>query len=205
MRPDDFLKEVKRTLALRVGNVCSRPECNALTSGPQDDPGRVLNVGVAAHITAAAPGGPRYNPSLSAEERRHPENGIWLCQICAKLVDNDPSQFPVDLLRAWKTNAEHKAKNSIGKTLQVVPESESQRKVRAILSWKGKDVTLTHMRTGKARSLMGSEGGSSQVKILDCTELWVTVGIGYKPKSFALTNIDIAFDDAQNRLKLQVQ
>lgn len=161
---DDFSEEVKRTLALRVGNVCSSPECNASTSGPQDDPTKALNVGVAAHITGAAPGGPRYNSLLSSEERRHPDNGIWLCQVHAKLVDNDPSQFPENLIRAWKTDAEHKAKSSIGKTAQTVPESASQRKVRAILPWKGKYVTLTHMRTGKARSLMGSEGAVQRLK-----------------------------------------
>jgi hypothetical protein len=50
---DDFAEQVKRTLAARVGNLCSNPDCQALTSGPQDDPTKVLNVGVAAHISAA--------------------------------------------------------------------------------------------------------------------------------------------------------
>ena len=89
---DDFPEEVKRIVAARVGNQCSNPDCRALTSGPQIDPTKALNVGVAAHITAAAPGGPRYDPSLTPEERRHPDNAIWLCQNCAKLVDNDPAQ-----------------------------------------------------------------------------------------------------------------
>ena len=102
---DDFTEEVKRTLAARVGNHCSNPGCRALTSGPQVDPGKALNVGVAAHITAAAPAGPRYNPLLLSQERCHADNGIWLCQTCAKLVDNDPSQFPAHVLRAWKAIA----------------------------------------------------------------------------------------------------
>jgi hypothetical protein len=117
---DDFIEEVKRTLAARVGNRCSNPNCHALTSGPQDDPAKALNVGVAAHITAAAQGGPRYDSLLTSEERCHPDNGIWLCQTCAKLVDNDTSQFPVDLLRAWKTIAEHDARSRIGKTALFV-------------------------------------------------------------------------------------
>lgn len=113
---DDFAEEVKRTLAARVGNRCSNPNCLALTSGPQDDTAKALNVGVAAHITAAAQGGPRYDPRLSSEGRCHADNGIWLCQTCAKLVDNDTSQFPSDLLRAWKTIAEQEARYTIGKT-----------------------------------------------------------------------------------------
>ena len=113
---DDFREEVKRILAARVGNFCSNPNCRALTSGPQNDTAKALNVGVAAHITAAAQRGPRYDPSLSSEQRCHPNNGIWLCQTCAKLADNDAAQFPTDLLRAWKTMAEHHARTNIGKT-----------------------------------------------------------------------------------------
>jgi len=113
---DNFTEEAKRTLASRVGNLCSNPGCRALTSGPQDDPAKALNVGVAAHITAAALSGPRYDSAISSEQRCHPDNGVWLCQNCAKLVDNDTSQFPAYLLRAWKTIAEHSARSRIGKT-----------------------------------------------------------------------------------------
>src|SRR5579871_1727431 len=55
---DDFSEEVKRTLAARVNYFCSNPDCRAQTTGPQVDPSKVLNVGVAAHITAASDGGP---------------------------------------------------------------------------------------------------------------------------------------------------
>ena len=54
---DDFTDEVKRILAARTGNACSNPDCRAVTSGPQNDPTKAVNVGVAAHITAAAEGG----------------------------------------------------------------------------------------------------------------------------------------------------
>jgi hypothetical protein len=113
---DDFSEPVKRALASRVGNLCSNPECRALTSGPQEDPAKALNIGIAAHITAASPGGPRYDPELLPEERSGPSNGIWLCQNCAKLIDNDVCRFTVELLRAWKTAAETEAKSRIGKT-----------------------------------------------------------------------------------------
>src|SRR2546427_12337656 len=108
---DDFTEDVKRTLAARAGSVCSNPDCRALTSGPQVDSTKALNVGVAAHITGAAEGGERYDATLTPKERSHPGNGIWLCQTCAKLVDNDPSRFTEKLLRAWKEVAEHRALN----------------------------------------------------------------------------------------------
>jgi tetratricopeptide (TPR) repeat protein/nucleoside phosphorylase len=115
---DDFPEEVKRIVAQRVGYQCSNPDCRALTSGPQIDPTKALNVGVAAHITAAAPGGPRYDPSLTPEARRHPDNAIWLCRTCAKLVDNDLARFTVDLLRKWKAEAEKAASKQIGKSAE---------------------------------------------------------------------------------------
>ena len=57
---------------------------------------------MAAHITAAWAGGPRYDPDLLPEERTNPSNGIWLCQNCAKLIDNDIVRFGIELLLKWK-------------------------------------------------------------------------------------------------------
>jgi hypothetical protein len=113
---DDFPEDVKRTVAARVGNRCLRPACRALTSGPQADPSKALNVGVAAHITVASPGGPRYDPSLTSEERRSANNAIWLCQNCGKLVDNDQTRFAEGELRRWKQTAEAVVLALIGKT-----------------------------------------------------------------------------------------
>lgn len=200
---DEFTEEVKRTIANRVGNLCSNPDCRALTSGPQDDPSKALNVGVAAHITSAAPGGPRYDLALSSEGRRHADNAIWLCQNCAKLVDNDPSQFPETLLRAWKILAEHRSLSTMGKTAPVPAESESHRKFRAILPWKGKYVTLAQMSTGRAVMLIGPVRGTASVKLLECNEFFLTIGNDDSPRSISLSNITVSFDNGAKRLELQ--
>ena len=200
---DDFTDEVKRAVSMRVGSLCSNPDCRAPTSGPQDNPTKALNVGVAAHITGAAPGGPRHDPSLSPEIRRHADNAIWLCQNCAKLVDNNPSQFPVSLLRAWKTVAEHRASSSIGKTPAPVAEPESQQKLRAILPWKGKYITLAQMNTGKAVMQIGPVRGRSAVLLLDCNEFFITIGINDDSRSIPLANIAVSCDNTANRLELQ--
>lgn len=70
-----------------------------------------VNVGQAAHITAAAPGpgAKRYDATLTKEERGATSNGIWLCQLCAKLIDTDEARFTVELLRKWKQDAEERA------------------------------------------------------------------------------------------------
>jgi hypothetical protein len=107
---DDFREDTKRVLAARAGNRCSNPGCRAPTSGPQVEDRKVLNVGVAAHVTAASAGGARFDGALSADERLSASNGIWLCQTCAKLVDNDPIRFNVDVLRSWRVAGEGSAR-----------------------------------------------------------------------------------------------
>src|SRR5688500_8348348 len=110
---DDFPRPTIEILAKRVGQRCSSPSCRMPTSGPHTDPSKSIVVGVAAHITAAAVGGPRYDPDLSPEQRRSIDNGIWLCQTCSKLVDSDQARFPVVLLRSWKRQAEESLTRAI--------------------------------------------------------------------------------------------
>jgi len=136
-RRDDFSPEAKRALAARVGLLCSNPDCRAPTSGPQSDPAKAVNIGVAAHITAASPGGARYDAGLSAEERASATNGIWACQNCGKRIDNDEARYTVELLRAWKVLAESRADQAMGKTAadtgpNVAPVTAKGRAVAAV-------------------------------------------------------------------------
>jgi hypothetical protein len=110
---DDFRKKTINTLAKRVAYRCSNPGCRIPTIGPEQGGDGAVVVGVAAHITAAAKGGPRYDPSLTSEQRRHQSNGIWLCEIHGKQVDADEQHFTVETLRAWKTGAESEAADAI--------------------------------------------------------------------------------------------
>jgi len=52
---------------------------------------------------------------LSHEERSSIENGIWLCQSCARLIDADPERYPVHVLRHWKKQAEDRARQALEK------------------------------------------------------------------------------------------
>lgn len=135
---DDFSQSVKKAVAERVGNRCSNPDCRALTSGPQIDDSKSLNLGVAAHISAASSGGPRYDRNLSMEIRCSAGNAIWLCQSCGKLIDNDPRRFHAELLRSWKGRAEAEAREAIGKTVPQAPGSPDIRlEVRAGIAIQG--------------------------------------------------------------------
>jgi hypothetical protein len=116
MQRDEFPEATKRAIAARVAYRCSNPDCRAPTAGPQVEAGKTLNVGIAAHVSAAAPGGPRYDSALSPEQRSDIANAIWLCQNCAKLIDNDPQRFTSDILVAWRARAEAVAQAEVGKT-----------------------------------------------------------------------------------------
>jgi hypothetical protein len=200
---DDFTEETRRTLAARAGSRCSNPDCGALTSGPQLDSTKALNVGVAAHITAASPGGARFDVALRPEERRSADNAIWLCQTCAKLVDNDATRFDADTLRAWKRTAEENALHRIGKTSPSEDDSETGRKVREIAPWIGKPVTLAQMNTGKAVILLGPVRGRAQVTLVDCNESYATVRVGETSRSIPLSFLEVSFDHTAGRLELQ--
>ncbi len=121
----DFNQETIRELARRVNAHCSR--CDAPTQGPHSTESKSVNVGVACHINAAAPEGPRYDCTQAEQERRSIENGIYLCQNCAKLVDNDPVLFPAESLRAMKGAAEAKAAARLGQSGGPTAEATPKR------------------------------------------------------------------------------
>lgn len=122
---DDFSKSTVDVLGKRAGYMCSNPACRKHTSGPNSNDSKSTLIGIGAHITAAAPGGPRYDISLSVEERRHINNGIWLCGNCASLIDKDEVAYPTELLRFWKSQIEwemHQALASQGSSNKVRQE-----------------------------------------------------------------------------------
>jgi hypothetical protein len=104
---DEFAPDTKELLAKRAGYLCAFPGCHRLTVGPSEDRASGLSmVGVAAHITAASARGPRYDASLSSEERSSERNGVWACQTHGKLIDDNPSVHTVEEIRRWKKQHE---------------------------------------------------------------------------------------------------
>jgi len=106
MNRHDFTKKTTEILARRVGFLCSNPDCRRPTLGSHEDPEKSTKIGIAAHITAASSGGPRYNEALSEVQRKQSDNGIWLCSNCATLIDKDIDKYSVELLKDWKEGAE---------------------------------------------------------------------------------------------------
>lgn len=139
-RSADFTAPIKDMLAKKVGYHCSNPFCRKMTIGSNADVhGKVIlhadgsgtiNIGEAAHITAAAPGGPRYDPMLTTDERKAESNGIWLCRTHAAMIDRDVNCFTVDLLQRWKADTEKEANERIQRG--TIPSENLQFNLRVL-------------------------------------------------------------------------
>lgn len=116
---DDFSQKTKSLLSRRAGFACSNPECRHITDGPAKGAQIAVSIGEAAHITAAAPGGPRYDATMTSEERASYENGIWLCRNCAALIDRDEHYYTTTILHQWKEEAEKKAVDALHRGIQM--------------------------------------------------------------------------------------
>jgi len=110
---DDFSEKTKLQIAKRAGWRCSDPSCRRPTIGSTSDGDGEINLGTAAHICAAAPGGPRYDPNQTPEQRRSADNGIWMCRLHGTAVDANDSTFTDVLLHKWKREAQQDSWRSV--------------------------------------------------------------------------------------------
>ena len=102
MARDDFSVKTLRQLRENSSFMCNNPSCRQVTVLPTSETEKSAKNGIAAHICAASPGGPRYDPSQAPEERASYENGIWLCANCSILIDRDVRKYTVEILKSWK-------------------------------------------------------------------------------------------------------
>lgn len=135
---DDFAKPTIEILAKRVAYICSNPDCKRTTIGANEEFNKTTNIGIAAHITAASEGGPRYDASLKEEQRRHINNGIWLCSNCAALIDRDFKKYTVDLLNKWKSDAEVESRKKLSGEMITLPNGRPRLDVDLILKTRGR-------------------------------------------------------------------
>jgi hypothetical protein len=102
----DFSDRVIRDLRERVAFMCSNPLCRRLTVKAAFEGNKPVRSGKAAHILSAGKAGPRSKEGMDDKECCGFDNGLWLCDACARLIDDDESKYPPDLLQKWKLDAE---------------------------------------------------------------------------------------------------
>ena len=91
---------ILRDLAIRSKNKCAFPGCDQPLLNSND-----TYIAELCHIEAAEPGGQRYNPNQSDDERRSYGNLLFLCHPHHKATD-DVEAFSVARLKQMKANHE---------------------------------------------------------------------------------------------------
>ena len=92
--------ETVRALFARSGNQCAFPGCTQPLISDRNK-----FIGQICHIEAALPGGERYNPTQSDEERRAYDNLLLLCYP-HHVETNDLDGYQVERLRKFKVDHE---------------------------------------------------------------------------------------------------
>ncbi len=92
-------------------NECADPDCDRKLIARDGE----TIVSKICHIEAASEKGPRFNPKMDDEDRRHFNNLILLCDECHSIIDNleNEEKYPVELLQSWKKTHETTSQQSI--------------------------------------------------------------------------------------------
>jgi len=93
-----------RRLDTLSGNQCAAPNCDRPLIA-RDNESITSKI---CHIEAASKNGPRYNPNMTDDERRHFNNLVLLCDECHTIIDNKENEklYPIELLKEWKSSHE---------------------------------------------------------------------------------------------------
>ena len=100
--PRAYKPQTVRRLDTLSRNQCAKPGC---TKSLVAEDGQTL-ISKICHIKAASKNGPRYDPNMSDDDRRHYDNLILLCDEHHGIIDNKDNEdkYPVELLQEWKRN-----------------------------------------------------------------------------------------------------
>ncbi len=103
-RARDYKPSTVKRLHTLSGNECAAPNCTKRLIARDGE----TIISKICHIEAAAADGPRWNPDMDDDQRRHFNNLILLCDECHRVIDNknNETKYPVSLLKEWKTRHE---------------------------------------------------------------------------------------------------
>jgi hypothetical protein len=91
-----------RELFLKSGNLCAYPGCGALLMNEEG-----IFIGQLCHIESAEPGGERFNPDMTNEQRRSASNLMLMCYPHHRQT-NDVQRYTVAKLREIKAAHERR-------------------------------------------------------------------------------------------------
>ncbi|WP_052417670.1 HNH endonuclease [Cellvibrio mixtus] len=115
---ENFPAKVKEQIAREAMYICSCPDCYRFT-GYNTTEGKARTIAEGAHILAAGKAGPRADETKDSDFLRSAENGIWLCSICHKKADDDPTYYSELKLKEWKANHHELLRRLVGKDIET--------------------------------------------------------------------------------------
>jgi hypothetical protein len=86
-----------------------------------------------------------------------------------------------------------------------LPLSPGEHKMRQILKWKGKGISVKALEWLALAGVRFGEGDSIQFTVEDCTQFFVTLGYGSEQDTISLQRVEVSFDKKENRLLLEVR
>lgn len=113
-------------LGQRSGGLCYWPGCPERVTVDINDVSRfVLQI---AHIRAAEPGGTRYDPAMTNDDRRDIRNLILLCYPHHVIADDKAQArtFTVQVLHRWKAQREASPREAMKRLREVTPAALTQ-------------------------------------------------------------------------------
>ncbi|WP_447474199.1 DUF6650 family protein [Vibrio harveyi] len=136
---ENFTPKTKEQIAREAMYICSAPDCYRFTSYNTSE-GKVRTIAEGAHILAAGEKGPRADDKKESSFLRSAENGIWLCSICHKKVDDDPQYYSESTLKDWKSDHVDLLRRLVGKDIEAAllelrNEKRYHQEVREFLSF----------------------------------------------------------------------
>lgn len=106
-----YTQTTLKRLFLLSCNQCAAPDCEKSLEA-RDEKTIIAKI---CHIEAASSDGPRYNSTMTDDERRDFDNLILLCDECHSIIDNKDNEdiYTVDLLKQWKRDHENKCRQQL--------------------------------------------------------------------------------------------
>lgn len=150
-----------------IGTVCAHPNCNQWLIEEESDASPAAVVGEGAHIVGNSPHGPRGDASYPKEKLDSADNRILLCPTHHTIVDKQPEQYPIELLRSWKEVQEKQTRVLLGIEVQGVDFQELSRVVDALIATPGASATTTLQPTKPVEKMRKNDLSSETAELLN--------------------------------------
>lgn len=149
---------------------CTWPQCSVQIWALVD--GRYVHDAVKAHIEAAEKDGPRWRASMTDEERRAPDNLMWLCQKHHSAIDAKPEKYTVEVLKRWK--AEREAEVPELRRLEALTEERLEQVINASVDRLTRELADLDLPSGYVAEMLLVAGSSMPTS--DTAEMLLMAG-----------------------------